>query len=69
MRRNPKLKGCTSVAKRGSCVAVVKEAVKVPGGKPVAVRAGAAKTVRRTVKAAKPRGQRRVAGLKPSSLL
>ena len=68
VRRNPKLKGCRSVAERHSSLAVVTEAVKVLERKPVAVRAGAVKTVRRTVKAAKPRGQRRVAGIKPSSL-
>ena len=68
VRRNPKLRECRSVAERDSCMTVVTEAVKVPGGKPVAVKAGAVKAVRRTVKAAKPRRQRRVAGLKPSSL-
>ena len=68
VERNPKLGGFRSVAVGHSSIAVVTEAVKVPGRKPVTVEAGAVEAVRRAVKAAKPRRRRRVAGPKPSSL-
>ena len=68
-RRNPKLKESRRGATKDSCIAEVKKAVKVPGGKPVAERAGAVETVRKTAKAAKPKRQkqRKIAELEPNS--